>query len=87
MSISIDMDDNLTKTYDANYNAIVKKSQIANNRLLEHNSYENNMTGWLNPTVNRNTINRIELLAERIKKQCDIFIVIGAGGSYLGAKA
>ena len=30
---------------------------------------------------------RIKAAAERIKKSCDVFIVIGIGGSYLGARA
>ena len=30
---------------------------------------------------------RIKAAAEKIKKTCDVFIVIGIGGSYLGSRA
>lgn len=48
-----------------------------------------NMLGWLSLPENRDEkeIERIKQAAEKIKKQADIFIVIGIGGSYLGAKA
>lgn len=48
-----------------------------------------NMLGWLDLPSNRNDeeISRIKECASRIKKQADVFIVVGIGGSYLGAKA
>ncbi|MBR6700133.1 MAG: glucose-6-phosphate isomerase [Firmicutes bacterium] len=45
--------------------------------------------GWMTlPTeYNREEFERILEAADRIKKSCDVLIVIGIGGSYLGAKA
>lgn len=49
----------------------------------------NDFLGWLDLPVNydREEFSRILDAAERIKKSCDILVVIGIGGSYLGARA
>ena len=49
----------------------------------------NDFLGWIDLPVNydREEFERIKAAAERIKKSCDVFIVIGIGGSYLGARA
>lgn len=48
-----------------------------------------NMLGWLDlpETRNEEEIERIKRCAARIQKQADVFVVIGIGGSYLGARA
>lgn len=45
--------------------------------------------GWIDLPViyDRAEFDRIKIAAEKIKKTCDVFIVIGIGGSYLGARA
>jgi len=45
--------------------------------------------GWLDLPVNydKDEFARIQAAAERIRKMCDILVVIGIGGSYLGARA
>lgn len=47
------------------------------------------MLGWLDLPENydHDEFGRIKKAAEKIKKLCDIFIVIGIGGSYLGSRA
>ncbi len=49
----------------------------------------NDFLGWIDLPVNydREEFERIKAAAEKIKKSCDVFIVIGIGGSYLGARA
>lgn len=46
-------------------------------------------TGWYDRPVayDKDEYARIKAAAERIGKMCDIFVVIGIGGSYLGARA
>ncbi len=46
-------------------------------------------TGWVNLPFDydRNELRRIMEAAEKIRKQCQVLIVIGIGGSYLGAQA
>ena len=48
-----------------------------------------NYTGWLDLPLNydRNELERLKDISQKIIKESDIFIVIGIGGSYLGARA
>ena len=45
--------------------------------------------GWVDLPVDydKEEFARIKAAAEKIKKMCDVFVVIGIGGSYLGARA
>ncbi len=56
---------------------------------LEKLSLEGQPTGWRTLPVDydREEFSRIQKAAERIQKSCDVFVVIGIGGSYLGARA
>ncbi len=49
----------------------------------------NEFLGWLDlPDVeDKDEFRRIELAAKKIRRQADVLVVIGIGGSYLGAKA
>ena len=49
----------------------------------------NDFLGWVTlPTdYDKEEFSRIEKAAEFIKKNCDVLVVIGIGGSYLGARA
>ncbi len=49
----------------------------------------NDFIGWVNlpKTYDKEEFARILVAAEKVKKNCDIFVVIGIGGSYLGARA
>lgn len=49
----------------------------------------NDFLGWVDLPVNydKDEFARIKVAAEKIKKSCDILVVIGIGGSYLGARA
>ena len=55
----------------------------------EKNGAGNDFLGWstLPKDYDKNEFYRIKIAAEKIKKTCDIFVVIGIGGSYLGARA
>ena len=49
----------------------------------------NDFLGWVSlpDDYDKEEFARIEAAAERIKGSCDIFVVLGIGGSYLGARA
>ncbi len=49
----------------------------------------NDFLGWVNlPTdYDKDEFRRIQEAAKRIQKKCDILVVIGIGGSYLGARS
>jgi Glucose-6-phosphate isomerase len=46
---------------------------------------DNNMAGWYN--LDKSSVDTIKTTASYIRENCDVFVVIGIGGSYLGAKA
>ncbi|WP_312642823.1 glucose-6-phosphate isomerase [Hydrogenoanaerobacterium sp.] len=74
---------------DAELNAIYPEIKAAHKTLHEGNGKGNDFLGWLNlPTeYDKEEFARIKAAAEKIKKDSDILIVIGIGGSYLGARA
>ena len=49
----------------------------------------NDFLGWVDlpNSYDKEEFARIKVAAEKIKKSCDILVVIGIGGSYLGARA
>ena len=57
--------------------------------LTERSGEGNDFLGWVDLPVNydKEEFARIKIAAEKIKKSCDILVVIGIGGSYLGARA
>ena len=60
-----------------------------NEELIEKSEDESEFLGWLNlPTdYDKKEFARIKKCAEKIRKDSDILLVIGIGGSYLGARA
>lgn len=48
-----------------------------------------NLSYWndINSFVTRDELNEIVKMADLVKENCDVFIVIGIGGSYMGSKA
>ena len=57
--------------------------------LMKKNGPGNAFLGWVDLPENydKEEFERIKIAAEKIKKSCDILVVIGIGGSYLGARA
>ncbi len=57
--------------------------------LHENENNENEFIGWLHlPTnYNKEEFERIKRAANKIKSDSEVFVVIGIGGSYLGARA
>ena len=61
----------------------------AQRTLMSRTGAGNTFLGWLDLPVNydKEEFERIKKAAKKIQKSCDILIVIGIGGSYLGARA
>ena len=64
-------------------------ADAAFNLLKAKNGPGSDFLGWVDLPVNydKDEFARIKIAAEKIKKSCDILVVIGIGGSYLGARA
>lgn len=71
------------------YNGIEPQVEVAHKLLHSGKGLGNDYIGWLDLPCNydKEEFNRIKIAAEKIKSNTDVFIVIGIGGSYLGARA
>ncbi len=78
--------------------AFIRKSELENMQpaanaalelLVSRKGPGADFLGWVDLPVNydKNEFAEIKIAAEKIKKSCDILVVIGIGGSYLGARA
>jgi len=89
MSVSVN-DKYLLKFIDSSaYNNIEAEIKKAHESLHSKEGLGHEFLGWLTLPVDydKEEFQRIKIAAEKIKKNTDIFIVIGIGGSYLGARA
>ena len=85
----------LTDTYlkgfigEHEYDGVAAEVKAAHKALHDGTGLGNDFIGWLNlPTdYDKEEFARIKAAAEKIKKDTEVFIVIGIGGSYLGARA
>lgn len=68
---------------------IQKEINVAATTLRDGTGKGAEYTGWLDLPENYDAVEfgRIELAAKKIRHQADVLVVIGIGGSYLGAKA
>ncbi len=67
----------------------LEKAKSAHATLYNRSGAGNDYTGWVYQPENFDfyEITRVKIAAEKIRCSCDVLIVIGIGGSYLGAKA
>ena len=71
------------------YQGVAEEVKAAHKALHDGTCLGNDFIGWLNLPVDydKEEFARIKKAAEKIKKDTDVFVVIGIGGSYLGARA
>ena len=74
---------------DSDYAAISDEVKAAQKTLHEKSGAGNDFLGWVDLPVNydKEEFARIEKAAAKIRKDSQVLIVIGIGGSYLGARA
>ena len=74
---------------DAEYDNLQPMVTAAHEMLKSRTGAGNDFLGWttLPFDYDKEEFARIKESAQKIKKLCDVFIVIGIGGSYLGARA
>ncbi len=89
--MTLSLNDKFVKSYVTEKDIENIKDEVysAQNTLMSRSGEGNDFLGWLDLPVNydKEEFARIKKAAEKIKKSCDIFVVIGIGGSYLGARA
>ena len=71
------------------YENIQSAVSAAHRQIVERNGAGSDFLGWIDLPENydKEEFSRIKVAAEKIKKSCDVLVVIGIGGSYLGARA
>ena len=71
------------------YKGIEAQVKNAHKALHDGTGLGNDFIGWVDLPTNydKEEFARIKKAAEKIKKDTDVFVVIGIGGSYLGARA
>ncbi len=71
------------------YAAMASRIAAAHETFVKKNGAGSDFLGWteLPDGVNAEELDRVVKAAETIKKSCDVFVAIGIGGSYLGARA
>lgn len=74
---------------DEEMKSIESEIMEAQEKLLDKKGISSDMTGWINYAHNMDTneYEEIKKTADYIKNNCEAFILLGIGGSYLGARA
>ena len=74
---------------EAEYAGVEAQVKAAHTALHNGTGLGNDFIGWVDLPTNydKEEFDRIKKAAEKIKKDTDVFVVIGIGGSYLGARA
>ncbi len=89
--MSVTLSDKHVKQFisEEEYTAIAPQIEAAHDLLHNKTGLGNDFTGWVDLPVDydKDEFDRIKKAAERIKKNTQVFVVIGIGGSYLGARA
>jgi len=89
--INLNVDFNLEKASieKSELELLVPELEKAHRLLVEKNGEGKEFLGWLDLPVNisKGLIFDIQAEAEKIRNKADVYVVIGIGGSYLGARA
>lgn len=73
---------------EAELTEIEKEAKASLNTLIKRKGKGKEFLGWLDlPLSIHNELENINLTAEKYRKDCEAVVVIGIGGSYLGARA
>lgn len=89
--MSLELKDEFIKGFlaDSDLEKITSEVEAALETVKNKSGAGNDFIGWLNRPVDydKEEYTRVKIAAEKIRKSCDVLIVIGIGGSYLGARA
>ena len=87
--ITLDYSNILGYVKETEVSYLKNQVELAAKTIEEKTGAGNDFLGWVDLPVNydKEEFARIKLAAEKIQKQSEVLIVIGIGGSYLGAKA
>jgi len=72
---------------DSEISKYARKVEEAHDKLHNKTGEGSDFLGWVNLEYDLSEIERVKEVAQRIRRDSDFLIVIGIGGSYLGARA
>lgn len=89
MAVKLNLDHLNEFIKDHEYEQMKPLVKMAHETLQNKFKNENKFTGWLDLPENydKDEFNKIKSTSQKIQKESDALIVIGIGGSYLGARA
>ena len=89
MDIKLSIDKTFGFVSEESVKAYEKEVARCNAMLHEGNGKGNDFLGWLNlpKEITDAHLTDIEATAEKLRSQCEVIVVTGIGGSYLGAKS
>ena len=87
--LKLSIENALSFVNEAQVEAMKAEIEASAKLLVSQQGAGNDFLGWLNLPLDydKEEFERIILAAEKIKKQAEVLLVIGIGGSYLGAKS
>ena len=89
--MSLKVIDKYAKSFinDEKISALNESAAVALDTVINKSGAGNDFLGWVDLPVDydKEEFARIKVAAEKIKKSADVLVVIGIGGSYLGARA
>ena len=87
--ISFNFDNTKFMANDADIEAIKPRIEAAKKTLVEKTGEGNDFLGWIDLPIDydKEEFARIKKAAAKIQSDSDVLLVIGIGGSYLGARA
>lgn len=87
--VKLDISSILPLTDENTLSEYIKKAESCHKTLIEKTGVGNEYTGWLDlpKRTDEEFINKIEKTSKKLQSFSQVLIVIGIGGSYLGAKA
>ncbi|MBR5227857.1 MAG: glucose-6-phosphate isomerase [Clostridia bacterium] len=87
--ISVDFEGLKKFVDDYEFELIQEQVANAHSKLENKSGLGNDYLGWLDlpESISEEEVNNIKKAADKIRKQAEVLVVIGIGGSYLGAKA
>jgi len=87
--IKVDLSNALNFVDEGEMAKIEEEIKLAHNAIHNKTGKGNEFLGWVNlpENYNREEFSRIKKAAKKIREDSEVLLVIGIGGSYLGAKA
>lgn len=87
--LDIKLDYSMSRETVADIDSMKDRTREAKNMLLSGTGKGSDYIGWVDLPVNMDSeeLSRIKKAAEKIRNESDILVVVGVGGSYLGARA